>query len=94
MARIVGGPMDGQGIVTDDENPYLPASFVVDSSEGRVGYRLERGAPGTEWRYVVDCNVAATFIEELWGEDPPVAREGDRWVERKRTGDIPAGESH
>lgn len=86
--------MDGQRIVTDDENPYLPASFVVDSSLGRVGYRLERGAPGPEWRYVVDDNVAATFMEELWREGPPVAREGDRRLERKRTGDIPASKSH
>jgi hypothetical protein len=67
-ARFVGGPMDGQGVFTDEtdaEISRLPEHVAVDGGDLPVGYRLVRG-PG-EWRYVVDPAVADACLVEVWG---------------------------
>ena len=85
-ARIVGGPMDGESIAADEENPWLPESFCVDGGNGPVGYRLVRAAAGTELSYVHDDRVADAYMKELWGDDPPVERRDGVWVHRERHG--------
>jgi hypothetical protein len=62
--------MDGQVTFTDrshSEWPELPVSLVADGGDRPVGYRLVRGEPGTEWRYVLDPAVADAYMAEMWG---------------------------
>jgi hypothetical protein len=69
-ARFLGGPKDGEDVITDDtdpEHPTLPPTVVADGGDRPVGYRLVPGKPGTEWQYVVDQTVADAYMEELWG---------------------------
>ncbi len=51
----------------DLECPTLPPAVVADGGDRPVGYRLVRGKPDTEWRYVVDHRVADAYMEEMWG---------------------------
>jgi hypothetical protein len=66
-ARFVGGPMDGQGVTTDSENPTLPDHLVADGGHRPAGYQLFRGKPDEEWQYVLDQAVGEAYMVELWG---------------------------